>query len=74
MTAIRRRFELIPRSSLGCRRHRLHYHTGVIEAWRLPISCRIRKGNRFGPVRIVRESDAAEHAGYSVWSDDAWFF
>jgi hypothetical protein len=46
----------------------------VIEAWRLPISCRIRKGNRFGPVRIVRESDAAEHAGYSVWSDDAWFF
>jgi hypothetical protein len=31
--------------------------------------------DRFGRVyRIVRESDAAEHAGYSVWSDDAWLY
>ena len=31
--------------------------------------------DRFGRVyRIVPESDAANHAGYSVWSDDAWFY
>jgi hypothetical protein len=31
--------------------------------------------DRFGRVyRIVRESDAANHAGYSIWSDDAWFY
>jgi hypothetical protein len=31
--------------------------------------------DRFGRVyRIVRESDAAEHAGYSVWSDDTWLY
>jgi hypothetical protein len=31
--------------------------------------------DRFGRVyRIVSESDAAEHAGYSVWSDDAWLY
>jgi hypothetical protein len=31
--------------------------------------------DRFGRVyRIVPESDAADHAGYSVWSDDAWVY
>jgi len=31
--------------------------------------------DRFGRVyRIVPESDAANHAGYSVWSDDAWLY
>jgi N-acetylmuramoyl-L-alanine amidase len=31
--------------------------------------------DRFGRVyRIVPESDAADHAGYSVWSDDAWLY
>jgi hypothetical protein len=31
--------------------------------------------DRFGRVyRTVRETDAANHAGYSVWSDDAWFY
>jgi len=31
--------------------------------------------DRFGRVyRIVPESDAAEHAGYSVWSDDVWLY
>ncbi|HLI85259.1 MAG TPA: peptidoglycan recognition family protein [Bryobacteraceae bacterium] len=31
--------------------------------------------DRFGRVyRIVRESDAANHAGYSVWADDRWFY
>lgn len=31
--------------------------------------------DRFGRVyRIVPERDAAEHAGYSVWSDDAWLY
>jgi hypothetical protein len=31
--------------------------------------------DRFGRVyRIVLESDAAEHAGHSVWSDDAWLY
>lgn len=31
--------------------------------------------DRFGRVyRIVAEGDAANHAGYSVWSDDAWFY
>jgi len=41
-----------------CRRHAYHY---LID--------------RFGRVyRIVPESDAADHAGYSVWSDDAWLY
>jgi N-acetylmuramoyl-L-alanine amidase len=31
--------------------------------------------DRFGRVyRIVPESDAANHAGYSVWADDAWLY
>ena len=31
--------------------------------------------DRFGRVyRIVPETDAANHAGYSVWSDEAWFY
>jgi hypothetical protein len=31
--------------------------------------------DRFGRVwRIVRESDAANHAGYSVWADDRWTY
>jgi hypothetical protein len=31
--------------------------------------------DRFGRVyRIVPESDAANHAGYSVWSDDDWLY
>jgi hypothetical protein len=31
--------------------------------------------DRFGRVfRIVTESDAAEHAGYSVWADDRYFY
>jgi hypothetical protein len=31
--------------------------------------------DRFGRVyRIVPETDAANHAGFSVWSDDAWFY
>ncbi|HEV3198275.1 MAG TPA: peptidoglycan recognition family protein [Bryobacteraceae bacterium] len=31
--------------------------------------------DRFGRVfRIVNESDAAQHAGYSVWSDEQWFY
>jgi hypothetical protein len=31
--------------------------------------------DRFGRVyRIVPEADAANHAGYSVWSDDVWFY
>lgn len=31
--------------------------------------------DRFGRVyRIVVEADAADHAGYSVWADDAWFY
>ena len=31
--------------------------------------------DRFGRVyRTVAESDAANHAGYSVWSDDTWFY
>jgi hypothetical protein len=31
--------------------------------------------DRFGRVyRIVPETDAANHAGYSVWSDDSWFY
>lgn len=31
--------------------------------------------DRFGRVfRVVRESDAAEHAGYSVWSDENWLY
>ncbi len=31
--------------------------------------------DRFGRVyRIVPESDAAEHAGYSIWSDEAWIY
>ena len=31
--------------------------------------------DRFGRVfRIVNESDAAQHAGYSVWSDDQWLY
>jgi hypothetical protein len=41
-----------------CRRHAYHY---LID--------------RFGRVyRIVPESDAADHAGYSVWSDDEWLY
>ncbi|HTS28832.1 MAG TPA: peptidoglycan recognition family protein [Bryobacteraceae bacterium] len=31
--------------------------------------------DRFGRVfRIVNESDAAQHAGYSVWEDDQWLY
>ncbi len=31
--------------------------------------------DRFGRVfRIVPESDAADHAGYSVWADDSWLY
>jgi hypothetical protein len=31
--------------------------------------------DRFGRIyRIVPESDTANHAGYSVWSDDAWLY
>jgi hypothetical protein len=31
--------------------------------------------DRFGRVfRVVREADAAEHAGYSVWSDEKWLY
>jgi N-acetylmuramoyl-L-alanine amidase len=31
--------------------------------------------DRFGRVfRVVRETDAAEHAGYSVWSDEKWLY
>ena len=31
--------------------------------------------DRFGRVyRVVAESDAANHAGYSVWADDEWFY
>ncbi len=31
--------------------------------------------DRFGRVyRVVAESDAASHAGYSVWADDQWFY
>lgn len=31
--------------------------------------------DRFGRVyRVVAESDAANHAGYSVWADDDWFY
>jgi hypothetical protein len=31
--------------------------------------------DRFGRVyRVVRETDAANHAGYSVWADDHWFY
>lgn len=31
--------------------------------------------DRFGRVwRIVRESDASNHAGYSVWADDRWTY
>ncbi len=31
--------------------------------------------DRFGRVhRVVRESDAANHAGYSVWADDKWLY
>jgi hypothetical protein len=31
--------------------------------------------DRFGRVyRVVRESDAANHAGYSLWSDDRWIY
>jgi hypothetical protein len=31
--------------------------------------------DRFGRVfRIVNESDTAQHAGYSVWSDDQWLY
>jgi hypothetical protein len=31
--------------------------------------------DRFGRVyRIVSEADAANHAGYSVWADDAWLY
>ncbi len=31
--------------------------------------------DRFGRVfRIVNEGDAAQHAGYSVWSDDQWLY
>ena len=31
--------------------------------------------DRFGRVfRVVQEADAAEHAGYSVWSDEKWFY
>jgi N-acetyl-anhydromuramyl-L-alanine amidase AmpD len=31
--------------------------------------------DRFGRVyRIVREGDAANHAGHSVWADDAWIY
>jgi hypothetical protein len=31
--------------------------------------------DRFGRVfRVVQEADAAEHAGYSVWSDEKWLY
>ena len=31
--------------------------------------------DRFGRVyRVVAESDAADHAGYSVWADDRWLY
>src|SRR5947209_8908890 len=31
--------------------------------------------DRFGRVyRVVQESDAADHAGYSIWSDGQWFY
>jgi hypothetical protein len=31
--------------------------------------------DRFGRVfRVVQETDAAEHAGYSVWSDEKWLY
>jgi hypothetical protein len=31
--------------------------------------------DRFGRVyRVVREQDAANHAGYSVWADDQWLY
>jgi hypothetical protein len=31
--------------------------------------------DRFGRVfRVVEEADAAEHAGYSVWSDEKWLY
>ena len=31
--------------------------------------------DRFGRVyRVVAESDTANHAGYSVWADDEWFY
>jgi hypothetical protein len=31
--------------------------------------------DRFGRVyRVVAESDVANHAGYSVWADDEWFY
>jgi len=31
--------------------------------------------DRFGRVfQVVREGDAAEHAGYSVWSDEKWLY
>jgi N-acetylmuramoyl-L-alanine amidase len=31
--------------------------------------------DRFGRVfRVVRETDAAEHAGYSVWADEKWLY
>jgi hypothetical protein len=31
--------------------------------------------DRFGRVfRVVAESDAADHAGYSVWADDKWLY
>jgi len=31
--------------------------------------------DRFGRVhRVVEESDAANHAGFSVWADDRWFY
>lgn len=31
--------------------------------------------DRFGRVfRVVREADAAEHAGYSVWADEKWLY
>lgn len=31
--------------------------------------------DRFGRVyRVVRESDAANHAGYSVWADEKWLY
>ena len=30
--------------------------------------------DRFGRVFVVRESDAADHAGHSVWADDTWSY
>lgn len=31
--------------------------------------------DRFGRVfRVVAESDSANHAGYSIWADDEWFY